>query len=457
MLWFSCGKILWCVGNIWLIIVVYTKPKGFINKLLASRIFGAISRLALGIYINVDIMANYRAFSRRDNIAVNHTNQIQNFYLDMTAAIIISYVLYIIIDFPCFWRYVGYGSTEAIHHILEHTISMLATNSEPNWLHFIDTIPKQYTNKQPVQTEGKPDVTELSQYIIGLNPEPMVRNPLHEWALQESNKQLTEAYGRPMIDRIDMTGFPSYCFTTTNRELWYAINYWCIFGFTFDDHLDHINDKVELSKWQMKYMLGTSDEDTPMDRMLVKTLSLLRVHMSADQYVRHVMFGVGWIGSHVTKHKDRPLTHEEYWTLRELDNGGDIIWQLAELSVGFDAIEWGLTDDPLWLAFNKTASKYAIVINDIYSVPSEVAHGGGEYSYQYVLMANEGYTAQQAVDKAVAEVHQLWELVLHYAQRLNEYVNEVLHGCRGNLYWSTQCLRYSRNREGSHYVDGMFN
>jgi hypothetical protein len=109
----------------------------------------------------------------------------------------------------------------------------------PLWLHFVDSIPKQYANKAPVNTSVKPDVKSLADYDIrGLTPEPVARNPLHDWALQESAKQLTEAYGRPMKDNIDITGFYTHCLTTTDRELWYAINYWGIYAFTFDDYMD---------------------------------------------------------------------------------------------------------------------------------------------------------------------------------------------------------------------------
>ncbi|CAG2175579.1 unnamed protein product, partial [Oppiella nova] len=62
MVWYSCGKVLWSVGNIWIF---------------------------FGVFI-----------SRKENIAINHTNQLQNYFVDMTLAVIVSYVLYMLIDFP---------------------------------------------------------------------------------------------------------------------------------------------------------------------------------------------------------------------------------------------------------------------------------------------------------------------------------------------------------------------
>jgi hypothetical protein len=122
-----------------------------------------------------------------------------------------------------------------------------SATERPLWLDFVDSIPKQYANKAPVNTGVKPDVKSLADYDIrGLTPEPVVLNPLHDWALEESNKQLTEAYDRPMKDTIDLTGFQSYCYTTTDRELWYAINYWSIFTWTLDDLLDQLDDAIEL-------------------------------------------------------------------------------------------------------------------------------------------------------------------------------------------------------------------
>ncbi|CAG2117244.1 unnamed protein product, partial [Medioppia subpectinata] len=94
-----------------------------------------------------------------------------------------------------------------------------------------------------------------------------------------------------------------------------------------------------------------------------------------------------------------------------------------------------------------SAIKEETLVNDVYSVRSEVLKDQGSYSYLYLLMAHQGWDCQQAIDQMVAEVHYQWYACINYGSQLvdygipelTEYVHEVLYMARGNLWWSTVC------------------
>ncbi|CAG2112342.1 unnamed protein product, partial [Medioppia subpectinata] len=92
--------------------------------------------------------------------------------------------------------------------------------------------------------------------------------------------------------------------TTKNQLYAYTVNYWMIWGFMLDDHLDNLElnneNKHIICEWQKKVLLGESDGTTGFDTMLVKAMKLTKDMLTADQFVRQVMYTISWIGTYLT-------------------------------------------------------------------------------------------------------------------------------------------------------------
>ncbi|CAG2176485.1 unnamed protein product [Oppiella nova] len=352
-------------------------------------------------------------------------------------------------------------------------IDTIVTGRKPI-LKMVDSIPDIFKGKPPTGANRSTiiDVNELLNYEVrGLVSDTILRNPNHPESYDWTNKLLSEAYGRPVSDTTDITCYIDMSYTTANKKVAFVINYWNIFAFMMDDHMDQIvmddAGKQQICEWQQKYRTGKSNGKLGLDKMLVRTLEMERQYLSPDQYDRHVRHVVEWWDTYFTVNQTKynadhqMLTYEQFWIHRGKDNAGALVFIFSELSVGLDPIEHGLTTDPIWLSFNTAAAKQSILVNEVYSVKSEVPKGQGKYSYQYLIMWHEGCSVQEAVDHIVSEIHFQWELVLDFGEQLKEYgipvlsayVDEVVHEVKGNHFWSTICRRYSTDPKHSHYIN----
>ncbi|CAG2117623.1 unnamed protein product [Medioppia subpectinata] len=324
-------------------------------------------------------------------------------------------------------------------------------------VNMIESMPEEFKNKDYSNARHISGLTHemlMSFEIRGIVEEKIVRIPHHTNTLADTNLMLSEAFGKPVVDSVDITGFQEMCFKTKNALYFYTINYWAIFAFMLDDYLDQVmvsdgEGRHVICEWQKKYLLGESDGTTGFDKMLVKAMKLTKAMLTSDQFVRHVMYGVGWIGTYLTanqtKFNNKLMTYEEYWYQRERDCAADLIYIFMEQCDNLDVVKYSLMDNPVYIAFYKSAAKHSIIVNDIYSVKSEVLKDQGKYSYLYLLMAHQGWNCQQAVDQMVAEVHYQWYACINYGSQLveygipelTEYVHEVMHEVRGNLWWSS--------------------
>ncbi|CAG2116600.1 unnamed protein product [Medioppia subpectinata] len=269
-------------------------------------------------------------------------------------------------------------------------------------------------------------------------------------------REMTMCFGHPWTDRMNLSGFQTYLFTTNNRDLFRAINFWTVFAFLFDDYLDQIRDQSVLNEWYNKYKTGHSDDDNSMDRILVKARSYIDRYLSQNQLKRHMDYFLGFIQTYniLTPYKhntsSRLMTYDEFFAIREKDCGGVAVFIWAELSARFDPDHYNLRDNDLFQAFTSTCIKHCVLVNEIYSFRKEVRAGDTRHNYVYLIMAREGVSAQLAVDRIVCEIHGLWVLAMDYGKQLNEfnnpaldrYVCESLHVTKGNYYWSSICARY---------------
>ncbi|CAG2104854.1 unnamed protein product [Medioppia subpectinata] len=189
---------------------------------------------------------------------------------------------------------------------------------------FAESIPNELKNKDYSNARHISGLTHemlVSFEIRGLVGEQTGRNPHYTNSLADTNQLLTESFGKPLTDSIDITGGTDLTFTTKNLIYARTINFWVVMGLMLDDHLDHIvtsdgANKHVVCEWQKKYLLGKSDGTTGFDKLLVKALGMTKKMLTADQYVRHVISGVAWIGSSLnqTKFTNKLMTYEEFWT-----------------------------------------------------------------------------------------------------------------------------------------------
>ncbi|CAG2113110.1 unnamed protein product [Medioppia subpectinata] len=84
-IWFIFGKMLWSFGNVWLIYSVYSNRNGAVNRMLSAKPFRAITRLTFGFCLVAFPIIKYRVLTRRENIEISHTNQLQILYLDFSS------------------------------------------------------------------------------------------------------------------------------------------------------------------------------------------------------------------------------------------------------------------------------------------------------------------------------------------------------------------------------------
>ncbi|CAG2175827.1 unnamed protein product [Oppiella nova] len=253
---------------------------------------------------------------------------------------------------------------------------------------FADSIPDLLRATTHTGAHRDINVNELLKYEVrGLMSERILRNPNNPESYDWTENLLSEAYGRPVRDVNDITAFIDMCYTTVNKKVAFVINYWTIFAFMMDDYMDQIvmddEGKSEICEWQQKYITGKSGGHLGLDKMLVKTLAISGQYMAPDQYVRHVVSNVRWMGTYLTVNPTKfnvdhqMLTYVQYWTQREMDCMYITVFIFSELSVGLDAIEHRLTTDPIWKAFNVSAGKHSVLVNEVYSVKSEVPKGQG--------------------------------------------------------------------------------
>ncbi|CAG2103790.1 unnamed protein product [Medioppia subpectinata] len=201
---------------------------------------------------------------------------------------------------------------------------------------FVESIPVEFRNKRYGTARKNSGLTNemlVSFEIRALVADKCYRNPHHSNALSDTNLQLTEAFGRPLEDGIDLTGF--------------------------DD------------EWQKKYLLGESDGTTGYDVLLIKSVKLMKHMLNDDQYVRHVLVTVRWFDSYLTvnlaKYDDKLFTYEQYWELRDQDSAADISGIMMERVNNLDVMSHiGLTDDPIRVALMKAAGKHCVLTNEVY-------------------------------------------------------------------------------------------
>ncbi|CAG2103690.1 unnamed protein product [Medioppia subpectinata] len=207
-------------------------------------------------------------------------------------------------------------------------------------------------------------------------------------------------------------------------------------------------------KWQTKYRQGETSDTSPLDKILVKALDSVRKVLSADQYERHVKHALEWLESYKAVNHydfaDKVMPYERFFDLREWDSAHAILAIFAEMSCGYDPKEHDLTDNRIYRAFNAALGRHAVLCNEIYGLKKRIRDGLYKYSYMYVIMAEEGYSAQSAMDRIVYEIHDSWTIAMNYAEQLRlmrskelyEYVVEMVRVTKGNLYWASKCRRY---------------
>ncbi|XP_054159958.1 O-acyltransferase like protein-like [Oppia nitens] len=97
-LWFTFGKVFWTIANLWLMYDVLSKD--MFQVLLSSSLFGVILRLSYGILLIGPIVIGYRKLTLRDTVPLRHSAQIEHLIMDIALMIVISYLMYIFIEYP---------------------------------------------------------------------------------------------------------------------------------------------------------------------------------------------------------------------------------------------------------------------------------------------------------------------------------------------------------------------
>ena len=95
-LWFVFGKILWSFGNIWIIYEIYSRRignkisvcmcavenvnkfifLGFLNKILSTKVFNALTRLIFSLLMSSLMIIYYRNMTKTDNTEISHYSQV---------------------------------------------------------------------------------------------------------------------------------------------------------------------------------------------------------------------------------------------------------------------------------------------------------------------------------------------------------------------------------------------
>ncbi|CAG2100599.1 unnamed protein product, partial [Medioppia subpectinata] len=169
---------------------------------------------------------------------------------------------------------------------------------------FADLIPVKYRdvgNKGGVKHLNLNEQQLLDFEIRDLPVPPIVANPHVPDVVDIVEREINECLDKPWRDRMNMSIFQAYMFTTSDRELFAAIAFVQIFGFFVDDQLDKVRDKSVINDWYKKFKTGQSEDNTPLDRLLVKARRYVNQYLSPDQADRHIKYILSYIDTYHTR------------------------------------------------------------------------------------------------------------------------------------------------------------
>lgn len=291
--------------------------------------------------------------------------------------------------------------------------------------------------------------------------------------LQSCFSQYKDAKIRKKLKILDAVTFTAVGYPRTRPEQLFNITKLFIWFFPWDDALDdkadncppadiiqYRDDSIRIAKESL-----ISDLERPSqlqtDPRIVGFWDIARTYRAgmtpqSTQRLAQAMcqFISATANGYIIKDNDKPTTIEAYLTGREVNIG---LFPLMELTYYADKVElpskWRPENNVIMAGIWKETARAVVIVNDLLSLQKELMQSQYD-SLVPLLMHHQGLTLQEAVDRAVQMLHEVYDrlqkhsihlsrqLTLKHAEEVKACIRIYMDMVTSNLNWSFGCKRY---------------